>query len=272
MSSTFSWTKYRSAAVAYKTDLDEGSDEKSISAKLVIAVDGVASTMRDAVGIGIRHHNYEQCAVLGCVELDQPHDNVAYERFAAGGPLAMLPRTGNIASFVYCIDAKDQNRVAVMEADEFLAMIQLEFGHRLGVFKQVGKRTIFPLTRIEAQVQQRDRLLLLGNAMRLLHPVAGQGYNLAIRDVAGLLSTLGLTPDVDPGDASVLASFVSLRESDQNRIVKLTDALARGFRGYSKLPGHIRGAGLLTMAAVPQLSQLITKQGLGYVKSAPAVR
>ena len=257
-----------SATVGYKTE----SDETSITAKLVIAVDGVASAMRDAVGIGIRHHNYEQCAVLGCVQLDQPHNNVAYERFAAGGPLAMLPRTGNVASFVYCIDAKQQAEVTAMEADEFLVKLQDEFGHRLGVFKQVGERTIFPLTRIEAQIQQRDRLLLLGNAMRLLHPVAGQGYNLAMRDVAGLLNALTASEVVDPGNASVLANFVSLRESDQQRIVKLTDTLARGFRGYSKLPGHIRGAGLLTMAAVPPLSRLITKQGLGYMQSAPAVR
>ncbi|MEE9334222.1 MAG: FAD-dependent oxidoreductase [Granulosicoccaceae bacterium] len=253
-----------SATVGYKAE----PGENSVTAKLVIAVDGVASAMRDAVGIGIRHHNYEQCAVLGCVELDQPHNNVAYERFAAGGPLAMLPRTGNIASFVFCIDAKHQKRFTAMQPDEFLATLQSEFGHRLGTFKQVGRRSIFPLTRIEAQVQQRDRLLLLGNAMRLVHPVAGQGYNLAIRDVAGLLNTLGTADVADPGNATLLAGFVNLRESDQNRIVKLTDVLARGFRGYSKLPGHIRGAGLLTMAAVPQLGQLITTQGLGYVQSA----
>ncbi len=255
-----------SATVGYKTESSDNFD-KSVTAKLVIAVDGVASAMRDAVGIGVSHHNYEQCAVLGCVELDQPHNNIAYERFAVGGPLAMLPRTGNVASFVFCIDAKHREEIAAMESDTFLAKLQSEFGHRLGTFKQVGERSIFPLTRIEAQVQQRDRLLLLGNAMRLLHPVAGQGYNLAIRDVAGLINTLEDATVVDPGSSTVLASFVSMRESDQNRIVKLTDALARGFRGYSSLPGHIRGAGLLTMAAVPQLGQLITSQGLGYVRS-----
>lgn len=256
------------ATVGYQTS----TGESCIVAKLVIAVDGVASAMRDAVGIGIRHHNYEQCAVLGCVALDQPHENIAYERFAAGGPLALLPRTGNIASFVYCIDAKHQSAVTALEPDAFLDKLQREFGYRLGTFKQVGNRTVLPLTRIEAQVQQRDRLLLLGNAMRLLHPVAGQGYNLAIRDIAGLLNTLDAAVATDPGGAAVLAEFVRMREADQKRIVKLTDTLARGFRGYSRLPGHIRGAGLLAMAAVPQLSQLVTRQGLGYVQPVPAVR
>jgi len=257
-----------SATVAYQC----ANGESNITAKLVIAVDGVASTMRDAVGIGIRHHNYEQCAVLGCVELDQPHNNIAYERFAAGGPLALLPRTGKIASFVYCIDAKDQQAVAELDDAAFIKRLQDEFGHRMGVFTQVGERTVFPLTRIEAQMQQRDRLLLLGNAMRLLHPVAGQGYNLAMRDIAGLLNTLDVMKANDPGDAQVLASFVKSRESDQQRIVAITDGLARGFRGYASIPGHLRGVGLLAMAAVPQLSQLATKQGLGYVRPVPAVR
>jgi len=228
--------------------------------------------MRDAVGIGINHYDYEQCAVLGCVSLSDEHENIAYERFAAGGPLAMLPRPGDIASFVYCIDAKRRATIEKQSPAEFKLLLQHEFGHRLGNFLDVGARTILPLTRIEAQMQQQDRLLLLGNAMRLIHPVAGQGYNLAMRDVAGLLTVLNESAPLDPGDTRILSQFVASREADQKRVVRLTDTLARSFRGYSSLPGHVRGMGLMAMAAVPLIGQRFSRQSLGYLSRSPVAR
>ncbi len=256
------------ALVHYQTN----QPDERVQAKLVIAVDGVASVMREAVGIGTKTVDYEQSVVLGCVEHEQPHNNVAYERFTAGGPLALLPRSDNISSFVYCIDAKHQSKIASLDAPAFLDCLQREFGHRLGTFTQLGERTVFPLTRIESQRQQHDRLLLLGNAMRLLHPIAGQGYNMAMRDIAGLSSILHDENATDPGNAQLLKHFVGSRSADHKRVIRLTDTLARSFRGYASLPGHLRGVGLLGMAAVPLLSREFTRQGLGLAPSAQLAR
>jgi 2-octaprenyl-6-methoxyphenol hydroxylase len=256
------------ALVGYQTK----HSKASVMAKLVIAVDGVASAMREAVGIGTKAYDYEQSVVLGCVEHERPNNNIAYERFTAGGPLALLPRTDTISSFVYCIDAKHQSEVSSLDASAFLHRLQQEFGHRLGAFTQIGERVVFPLTRIEAQQPLHGRLLLLGNALRLVHPVAGQGYNLAMRDIASLSSLLNGAGKSDPGNAQLLQDYVASRESDHQRVTRLTDTLARSFRGYASLPGHLRGAGLLGLAAVPLLSREFTRQGLGLDVSARLAR
>jgi len=234
-----------------------------IECKLVIAVDGVSSALRDAAGIATRHTDYDQVGILGVVQLSQAHYHVAYERFTPSGPLAFLPLTDNRASFVYCINPDMQDSLSAMSDTDFLDELQCAFGYRLGKFAAVGKRLFVPLVRIEAVQQHAHRLLLMGSAMRLLHPVAGQGYNLAIRDVAQLLAALANTA-IDPGDSTLLQSYASSRTSDHRQVVRMTDLLARAFRGKAPMPAHLRALGLLGLDRVPVLRHRFTEQSMGY--------
>ena len=263
----------------------EVADGQPVRARLLIAADGVGSVVRESAGIGTTQVDYQQAAVLSMVRLAEPHRNVAYERFTASGPLALLPRTGHYMSVVDCIDPSEQDEVGQLDEAGYLARLQSRFGYRLGRFEAVGPRLIVPLVRIEATCQIAVRTILLGNAMRLLHPVGGQGYNLAMRDVeelTNLLSTQrrsaanaatvpGSIPESaplpealpDPGDARLLSEFVAARQSDQRQIVRFTDTLARGFRGHAALPGHVRSAALLGLDVVAPLRQSFARRTMG---------
>jgi len=220
--------------------------------------------LRDAAGIATHHTNYDQVGILGSVQLSQAHREVAYERFTITGPLALLPLPDNCASFVYCINPDMQESLNDMSDTEFLNALQCAFGYRLGKFIDVGKRVFVPIVRIEAAQQHAHRLLLMGNAMRLLHPVAGQGYNLAMRDVEQLLVVLGNT-DADPGDSALLQSYARSRTPDHKQVVRMTDLLARAFRGQAALPAHIRALGLLGLDRTPPLRNRFTQHSMGHV-------
>lgn len=240
---------------------DNGSHQ--LQTKLLIAADGVSSVIRKSAGIDTRQVDYDQFAVLGTLELGGAHHHVAYERFTPSGPLALLPRPGPFMSFVDCIEPHERETVLMMGSDEYLQRLQRRFGYRLGRFKAVGPRMVTPLVRIEACEQIAERTVLLGNAMRLLHPVGGQGYNLAMRDVAELVGLLQQNMDTDPGNASLLSQFVENRRKDQNQVVTFTDVLARGFRGEASLPAHVRAFGLISLDAVSPLRQAFARRTMG---------
>ncbi len=235
----------------------------TVKCKLVVAVDGVSSSLRDAAGIATLHTDYDQVGILGVVQLSQAHHEVAYERFTPSGPLALLPLSDNRASFVYCINPDMQESMHAMSDAEFLDALQCAFGYRLGKFAGLGERVYVPLVRIEAARQHAQRLLLMGNAMRLLHPVAGQGYNLAMRDVSELIAVLDNTA-IDPGDSTLLLDFAKSRVSDHQQVVRMTDLLARIFRGQASMPAHLRALGLLGLDRLPLLRNRFTAQSMGH--------
>lgn len=249
----------------------------SLRARLLVAADGISSVVRESMGIRTRQVEYEQFGILGTLLLENEHHNVAYERFTASGPLAMLPRTGKIVSFVDCINARDVDEISAMSDSAYIRRLQNRFGFRLGRFKTMGSRFVTPLMRIEATQQVAHRTVLLGNAVRLLHPVGGQGYNLAVRDIAHLhrlLAKPGLSScssdsdyedllSTDPGHPELLARFVKERAGDQQRTVQFTEALARGFRGESALPSHLRALGMLGLDNLPPLRRRFARFTMG---------
>lgn len=236
---------------------------------LLIAADGVSSFIRESAGIGTEQVDYNQAAVLGTLLLDGDHQFGAYERFTDTGPLALLPRPGRYMSFVDCIDAEQMTEVQAMDDADYLQRLQQRFGYRVGRFEAVGERFTTPLLRIEACRQVAQRTLLVGNAMRLLHPVGGQGYNLAMRDVAQWQRLLEEgcprqhAKPVDPGNARLLDHFVKLRAVDQRRTVRFTDALARGFRGESTFPAHLRALGLIGLDTISPLRERFARMTMG---------
>jgi len=243
------------------------SSGESISAKLLIAVDGVNSRVRDLVGIGNTHTDYEQSALLSTVRLSKAHNACAYERFTSAGPLALLPRPNNTMSVVWCLDAQQAHQFADYSDAKLLSELQEQFGYRLGRFREIGARISVPLLRREAVQQVGVRTVLLGNAARLLHPVAGQGFNLALRDTAALLDLIGQRCGEranDPGRASLLKQFAEIRRSDQQGVVQLTDTLARVFRGRAALPGHARGMVLSVLDTVGPLRSQFAKKAMGF--------
>ncbi len=259
---------YRSGVRVSSVDYEDDRvivhfDNQSVKARLLIAADGVSSLVRESAGIDTTHVDYEQSALLGAVELEGQHNNVAYERFTGSGPLALLPRPGPYMSFVDCIEPHERELLAAMSDEQYLRRLQQRFGYRLGRFKAVGPRFATPLVRIEATQQTGARTVLLGSAMRLLHPVGGQGYNLAMRDVAQLSEQLRACVGEDPGSAGLLDDFVAHRVSDQHQVVQFTDLLARSFRGKASLPGHVRALGLISLDTFPPLRHRFARRTMG---------
>lgn len=231
-----------SSVNAASVSVDIAGVEKTVSADLVVAADGTHSPVRQLLNIGVQEHDYQQCAVLTNISVAKPHNNVAFERFTGEGPVALLP----IAAAA-CPDQNRQNRdgqarqhhcsliltakndqadhLAALKDVEFLRYVQKKFGGRLGRFESIGKRFITSLKLTVSDEQVKDKFVLLGNAARTLHPVAGQGLNLALRDAFELASCVTGMGDVD----SALTEFTHRRSKDQSVTTKQTDLLARVF-------------------------------------------
>lgn len=214
-----------------------------IEAKLIIAADGTQSAVRSLSGLKTEVTDYHQAAIVANIGLARPHGNAAFERFTSAGPLALLPMTENRAALVWALVPEEANQLFALKDSDFLMSLQKAVGYRLGRFDKLGRRVIYPLKQSIMPQQTAWPLVFVGNAAHTLHPVAGQGFNLGLRDVALLaqcISQRGLNP-------AMLAHYESLRRADQQAIIGLTNNLVRLFT--SRLPGvaTARNLGLLVM-------------------------
>ena len=241
--------------------VEEGGKLKKISAQLVVAADGVSSPVRQMLQIGISEQDYRQSAVITNVTPGQDHQNVAYERFTDTGPIAFLPMTDNRCSVVWTVPSEQAENLATCADDVFLAQLQERFGYRLGQLQQVGKRHVYPLVMVESTQVVRGRVVVVGNAAHSLHPVAGQGFNLALRDVT-LLAEL-ISEAEDSGSAILLQSYVEARESDAHSVFRFTDTLVKTFSNRIAPLGHLRAAGLLIVDLIPPAKHLLAKHSMG---------
>ncbi|AOU96904.1 2-octaprenyl-6-methoxyphenyl hydroxylase [Acidihalobacter yilgarnensis] len=232
-----------------------------LRARLVVAADGTGSPIREQVGIPVETRAYGQSALIANVSVTRLQAGVAYERFTDEGPLAMLPMGGDRYSLVWTHREADLPATLALGDAEFLAALQQRFGWRLGRLKAVGRRASYPLGLTRALETSYGRVVLVGNALHTLHPVAGQGFNLALRDVEALARALeGID---DPGEPAVLAQYRRLREGDMRTVVSLTDAMVRLFSGLSPLPGALRSLGLVAADCLPDLNRLLARQHMG---------
>lgn len=249
----------------------------TVNAKLVIAADGGNSVVRNLLNIDTRRWDYNQTAVIANVTPSQFHDHVAYERFTDCGPVAMLPNapTGsddpNRCSLVWTVRRGDETRVLALSDEAFLAELQQRFGYRLGKLQKVGRRNAYPLALVRAKEHVRLRMALIGNAAHTLHPIAGQGFNLGLRDVAVLADVLAAACNnkEDIGALPVLQRYAEWRTWDHRRVIGLTDSLARLF-GNPLLPvAAARNAGLLALDLLPPLKKMLTRQTMGLAGKLP---
>lgn len=232
-----------------------------LSAKLLVIAEGGLSQSRQLAGFSVSSDDYQQTAVIANLALAQDHHNTAFERFTEHGPIALLPLSGQRYSLVWTVARDAAAGLLAMDGPEFTAAIQQAFGYRAGVFTSVGARVQYPLALRRPDEIVRHRTALLGNSLHNLHPIAGQGFNLAIRDIQALL--LALNEAGDPGSYPVLRTYQQLREQDIKRVVWFTDALVRGFSNNSRLIALARNAGLAAMLLCDPLKRPLAMQAMG---------
>ncbi|MDQ2694948.1 MAG: FAD-dependent monooxygenase, partial [Pseudomonadota bacterium] len=253
------------AADAARAVIRQGDQTRTLSAALVVAADGAASPVRRQLGIDARRWDYGQTAVIANVTPQRPHRNVAYERFTAGGPLALLPMSDNRCALILTVDNADAGRIAALDDAAFLALLQERFGDRLGRFLRAGRRQAHPLFLMKSREHARPRLAVIGNAAHTLHPIAGQGFNLGIRDVAALAEVIAdaRRAGADIGDYTVLRRYADGRRWDQRRTIAFTDALARLFANPLPPVRLARDLGLVAFDLCAPAKRLLARQTLG---------
>lgn len=253
------------ALLSVKTDVQE----LVIKTALAVIADGGDSPLRKSLGIGTQVRGYGQTAIITNVEFSEPHRGVAYERFTADGPVALLPlgesNNAQQSALVWTLPAARAEAVFALSDADFLVQLQEQFGFRVGRFNRVAKRFCYPLQLVLAEEQVRSHLVLLGNAAHFLHPVAGQGFNLALRDCACLVETLrdAVAAKKSPGDLVVLQSYLEKQALDQQITIEFSDKLVRLFSSDQLPLIAMRHLGLLSLESIPLIKNQFIAQTMG---------
>lgn len=246
--------------------------EQRIPARLVVAADGAQSLIRARAGIESDHWPYGQTAIIATVTTQRFHDHVAYERFTPQGPIAVLPLAEGRCGLVWTRHPDEAARLLALADDGFLAEFQRAFGFRLGRVLKVGQRHSYELGLVRTASHAAGRLAVVGNAAQSMHPIAGQGFNLGLRDAACLAEVIAdarAAGEADPGAAATLAAYADWREQDQRRIVAFTDGLVRLFGSPLGPARALRSAGLLAFDVFPPAKSAMARLSVGAAGRVP---
>jgi len=251
--------------------------EHSITASLVIAADGGNSKVRELTNTKITKSDYQQCAIIANVAMELEHNNVAFERFTNTGPFAMLPTTAdpdgynNRCSMVWTIDADQQYEMSELDDVEFIKRLETRFGKRLGRVVKIGERFIYPLSLIRMRDFVQARLAFIGNAAHTLHPVAGQGFNLGLRDVAVIAEVVmdAFNNGEDLGNLKVLNQYAKWRKRDHRQAALITDGLVKIFSSNFMPIVVARNLGLIATELLPPVKKLLTRSAIGLAGKLP---
>jgi 2-octaprenyl-6-methoxyphenol hydroxylase len=256
-----------------EASLETEQGNLSVRARLVVAADGASSTARELLGIGTRSYDYRQSAIISNVTPSRPHAGTAYERFTRAGPVALLPYGEDRCNLIYTVRSEDAEATLAMDDAAFIEALQDRFGWRLGRMQTLGKRISYPLNLVLSEASVCGRVVLIGNASHSLHPVAGQGFNLGLRDAMALAELLGDAVDqaADPGAGALLRRYSEWRESDQRNVSLFTDALARVFERDSAIAGAARSLGLLAVDLLPPVKRGLASATMGRSGGLPRI-
>ncbi len=251
---------------------DADGTHSSLQARLIVAADGVQSAVRRAFGVEAESREYGQTAVITTVLPQRFHDHVAYERFTASGPLALLPLADGRCALVLTVNRADVDAVMAGTDAEFLAELQRRFGFRLGRFLKMGRRVAYPLSLTQALRTSAGRCVIVGNAAQSLHPVAGMGFNLGLRDAACLAETIaGYRREgrSDAGDAALLTDYDAWRAADRRAIIAFTDGLVRVFSNPLGIVRRLRNLALLAFDVLPPAKAALSRLSTGAGRRIP---
>jgi 2-octaprenyl-6-methoxyphenol hydroxylase len=248
-----------------KIEITAAGAKSAIDAKLIVAADGAQSAVRSAFGVAAEVRDYGQTAVTTTVLPQRFHNNVAYERFTPSGPLALLPLDGGRCTLVLTLTEDAAQSALAWSDQEFLAEVQRRFGFRLGRFLKVGRRVPYPLSLTQADRTSAPRCVIIGNAAQGLHPVAGMGFNLGLRDAACLAELIAENArgDADPGNLTLLREYDAWRSADRSGVIAFTDGLVRLFSNPLSAVTGLRNLGLLAFDLLPPAKSALSRLSTG---------
>ncbi|EGR1598667.1 2-octaprenyl-6-methoxyphenyl hydroxylase [Vibrio parahaemolyticus] len=236
-----------------------------LNAKLLVAADGAVSQCCQQIGLDLSEHDFDQVAVIANIVTQEPHQGRAFERFTENGPVALLPMSDNRMSLVWCLRPDEAQIVMELSESEFLERLQQDFGWRLGAMQKVGLRASYPLLLRHRKQNISHRFAIVGNAAQTLHPIAGQGFNLGIRDVVTLAEEL-VKQGEDVGRYQGLIRFSQRREADRNKTIWLTSSLVHVFSNDLLAMRIGRNTALAAMDNLSIFKQPLLRHTLGLVK------
>jgi 2-octaprenyl-6-methoxyphenol hydroxylase len=240
----------------------DGAPESTVTAALVVAADGAHSLIKQVAGIESSTSDYGQVALVAHLKTDRAAHGVAYERFTAAGPIALLPLFADGYALVWTLAPAAAEAMAHCDQREFCARLQRTFGWRAGRIGELGTRATYPLRLVRAQQATGVRAALIGNAAQALHPIAAQGFNLGLRDVAVLAELIARA--ADPGAPSLLAEFARRRAADRRGMIGFTDRLVKLFGDPRAGAILARNLGLLLFDVLPPAKRALSRLSFGF--------
>jgi len=262
--------EYLASASVEEAPLEDGGrrlainvagERREVSARLLVVADGAGSKLREAVGVGARERRYASEALVTTAVASHPQPGVAYERFTADGTLAILPRAGDRVGVVWALPEARAEEFASLAPVDYLGRVDAAIGGRLGALAPAAPLKRFPLVETRALAQTAERAAIVGNAAHALHPVAAQGFNLTVRDVAVLAECLAGAADA--GGRDVLERYARTRRRDQARTRAYTGAVRTLGDLHLPMAAPARAAGLFAVEFVRPLARELARQGMG---------
>jgi len=257
------------AAYAH-VSLKQGDTALALSAKLVVGADGGQSTIRKLLEIEQSVTEYQQTAIVTTISTELAHDNTAFERFTCSGPLALLPSKENYA-VVWTRTNAEAEQLMMDDEASFMESLQTCFGYKLGQFSLLAPRRSFPLTLIRAQSMYSGRAVIIGNAVHQLHPVAGQGFNLGLRDVIQLADDIlqAQQRGDDIGNQQMLEHYAVQRKKDHDTVINFTDSIVKLFSNEWLSLALARNTGLALLESVPGAKKQLARYAMGLTMRLP---
>jgi len=246
-------------------------DGETVSARLLVGADGARSAIREQAGIATHGWNYDQSAIVTTVAHERDHEGRAEEHFLPAGPFAILPLTGKRCSIVWTEEKREAERIVALPDGEFHDELEKRFGLQLGDIEVVGPRRAFPLGLFTARSFIAERIALIGDAAHIIHPIAGQGLNMGLRDVAALAEAVADAArlGLDIGAADVLERYQRWRRFDTMTMSVATDGLNRLFSNRSDALRLFRDIGLGLVERVPALKRVFIREAAGFTGDVP---
>ncbi|MBB71179.1 MAG: 2-octaprenyl-6-methoxyphenyl hydroxylase [Legionellales bacterium] len=247
------------------------SGPMTLTTGLLIGADGAQSPLRQQLQLTTREKDYQQSAIVTTVSTSLAHDNTAFERFTPKGPIALLPMTHDRQALIWTLDNGDFAPLMALSDELFLQQVQQSFGYRRGKFLRVGKRMSYPLKFIHCEEQVREGFVLLGNAAHTLHPVAAQGFNLCLRDIAELAEVVvnAKLAGNDFASLATLDTYQARVNQYQSKTIKITDSIVKYFSDDPYLLTKTRNAGLVLLDTLPMLKRRFVKRTMGTAGNLP---